>query len=104
MKQAGKKLMEDGEIIQFREKDASDHFSTYFIDQNVVEDAGNENYACSCADFQLNAICKHIYATHLKMEKEKQKAAKQDFKIEFSRKNQIHFFPFFNKIWRNSSK
>lgn len=80
VKQAGKKLMEDGEIIQFREKDAADHFSTYFIDQNVVEDAGNENYACSCADFQLNAICKHIYATHLKMEKEKQKAAKQDFK------------------------
>ncbi|MDN8753959.1 hypothetical protein Q0M25_13740, partial [Staphylococcus aureus] len=39
VKQAGKKLMEDGEIIQFREKDASDHFSTYFIDQNVVEDA-----------------------------------------------------------------
>lgn len=79
VKQAGKKLMEDGEIIQFREKDAADHFSTYFIDQNVVEDAGNENYACSCADFQLNAICKHIYATHLKMEKEKQKAAKQEF-------------------------
>ncbi|MBC2025848.1 DEAD/DEAH box helicase family protein [Listeria welshimeri] len=80
VKQAGKKLMEDGEIIQFREKDASDHFLTYFIDQNVVEDTGNESFACSCADFQLNAICKHIYATHLKIEKEKQKAAKQDFK------------------------
>ncbi|MBC1472279.1 DEAD/DEAH box helicase [Listeria seeligeri] len=80
VKQAGKKLMEDGEIIQFYEKDASDHFLTYFIDQNVVEDAGNGNYACSCADFQMNAICKHIYATHLKMEREKQKVAKQDFK------------------------
>lgn len=80
VKQAGKKLMEDGEIIQFYEKDASDHFLTYFIDQNVVEDAGNENYACSCVDFQMNAICKHIYATHLKMEREKQKVAKQDFK------------------------